>query len=43
VRGFEFDMHFRKQLATGIFGGEGFVMERLTDPGLAFLEVHGEA
>lgn len=38
----EFDMHFRKQLGTGFFGGEGFVMQKLTGPGLAFLEVDGE-
>ena len=38
----DFDMHFRKQLGTGFFGGEGFVMQKLTGPGLAFLEVDGE-
>jgi uncharacterized protein (AIM24 family) len=36
------DMHFRKQLGTGFFGGEGFIMQRISGPGLAFLEVDGE-
>jgi uncharacterized protein (TIGR00266 family) len=38
----EFDMAFRKRLGTGFFGGEGFIMQRITGPGLAFLEVDGE-
>ncbi len=38
----DMDMHFRKRLGTGIFGGEGFIMQRITGPGLAFLEVDGE-
>jgi uncharacterized protein (TIGR00266 family) len=35
-------MHFREKLGTGFFGGEGFIMQRLTGPGLAFIEVDGE-
>lgn len=35
-------IHFRKRIATGLFGGEGFILERLTGPGLAFLEIDGE-
>ncbi len=38
----EMDMAFRKRLGTGFFGGEGFIMQRITGPGLAFLEVDGE-
>ena len=38
----DMDMHFRKQLGTGFFGGEGFIMQRISGPGLAFLEVDGE-
>jgi uncharacterized protein (TIGR00266 family) len=38
----DMDMHFRKRLGTGFFGGEGFVMQRITGPGLAFIEVDGE-
>jgi uncharacterized protein (TIGR00266 family) len=38
----DMDMHFRKRLGTGFFGGEGFIMQRITGPGLAFVEVDGE-
>jgi uncharacterized protein (TIGR00266 family) len=38
----DMDMHFRKQLGTGFFGGEGFIMQRISGPGLAFIEVDGE-
>jgi uncharacterized protein (TIGR00266 family) len=38
----DMDMHFRKRLGTGFFGGEGFIMQKITGPGLAFLEVDGE-
>jgi uncharacterized protein (TIGR00266 family) len=38
----EFDMAFRKRLGSGFFGGEGFIMQRITGPGLAFIEVDGE-
>lgn len=36
------DISFRKRLGTGLFGGEGFIMQRLTGPGLAFVEIDGE-
>jgi uncharacterized protein (TIGR00266 family) len=36
------DMHFRKRLSTGFFGGEGFIMQKITGPGLAFVELDGE-
>ncbi|MDD5779055.1 MAG: TIGR00266 family protein [Candidatus Thermoplasmatota archaeon] len=38
----EMDMAFRKRLGTGMFGGEGFIMQRISGPGLAFIEVDGE-
>lgn len=38
----DIDMHFRKRLGSGLFGGEGFIMQRITGPGLAFIEVDGE-
>lgn len=34
-------MHFRKKLGAGLFGGEGFIMQKLTGPGKAFLEIDG--
>ncbi len=38
----DMDVHFRKRLGAGFFGGEGFIMQRVTGPGLVFLEVDGE-
>jgi len=38
----DIDMHFRKRLGTGFFGGEGFILQKLTGPGLAFVELDGE-
>jgi uncharacterized protein (TIGR00266 family) len=35
-------MHFRKKIGAGLFGGEGFVLQKLTGPGLAFVEIAGE-
>ena len=36
------EMHFRKRLGTGLFGGEGFILQKLTGPGTAFVEIAGE-
>jgi uncharacterized protein (TIGR00266 family) len=36
------EMHFRKKLGTGLFGGEGFILQKLTGPGTAFVEISGE-
>ncbi len=36
------EMHFRKKLGAGLFGGEGFIMQKLTGPGTAFVEISGE-
>jgi uncharacterized protein (TIGR00266 family) len=38
----ELEMHFRKRLGTGFFGGEGFILQKVTGPGTVFLEVAGE-
>jgi len=38
----DLDMQFRKRLGSGLFGGEGFIMQRLTGPGVVFIEVDGE-
>jgi uncharacterized protein (TIGR00266 family) len=35
-------IHFRKRLGAGFFGGEGFILQKLTGPGKAWLEVDGE-
>jgi uncharacterized protein (TIGR00266 family) len=36
------EMHFRKRLGAGLFGGEGFILQKLTGPGTAFVEIAGE-
>jgi len=36
------EMHFRKRLGAGLFGGEGFILQKITGPGTAFLEIPGE-
>ena len=37
----DLSIHFQKKLGSGFFGGEGFIMERVTGPGLVFLEIDG--
>ena len=37
----ELSVHFKKRLGTGFFGGEGFIMQRITGPGIVFIEVDG--
>lgn len=34
-------MHFRKKLGAGFFGGEGFIMQKLSGHGKVFLEIDG--
>lgn len=41
-RSVQLDIHFRKRLGAGFFGGEGFIMQQITGPGLAFVEIDGE-
>lgn len=38
----DLEMHFRRKLGTGLFGGEGFILQKVTGPGLAFFEIAGE-
>ncbi len=40
--GVTLEMLFRKRLGTGFFGGEGFILQKITGPGVAFLEIPGE-
>ena len=39
--GIEMSTFFNKSLGKGIFGGEGFIMQKITGPGLVFLELDG--
>ncbi len=36
------EMHFRQKLGAGLFGGEGFILQKITGPGTAFVEIPGE-
>ncbi len=38
----DLDIFFRKKLGVGFFGGEGFIMQKATGPGLVFAELDGE-
>lgn len=38
----ELSIHFNKKLGAGFFGGEGFIMQRLSGNGTAFAEIDGE-
>lgn len=38
----ELSIHFNKKLGVGFFGGEGFIMQRLSGYGTAFVEIDGE-
>ena len=40
--GVELSIHFNKKLGAGFFGGEGFIMQRLSGSGMAFIEIDGE-
>ena len=41
--GVELSIHFRKKLGAGLFGGEGFIMQKLSGNGMAFIEIDGFA
>lgn len=41
--GVELSVFFQKKAAAGFFGGEGFIMQKLSGHGLAFLEIDGSA
>ena len=40
--GVELSVHFNRKAKAGIFGGEGFVMQKLTGSGIAFAEIDGD-
>ena len=41
--GVELSVFFQKKLGSGFFGGEGFIMQRLSGRGIAFVEIDGHA
>ena len=42
-KGVEMSIFFQKKLGAGFFGGEGFIMQKLSGHGMAFLEIDGSA
>ncbi len=40
--GVELSIHFNKKIGAGLFGGEGFIMQRLSGNGVAFAEIDGD-
>lgn len=42
-KGVELSTFFQKKLGAGIFGGEGFIMQKLSGNGMAFVEIDGAA
>ena len=43
TEGVELSVFFQKKFGTGFFGGEGFIMQKLSGHGMAFLEIDGSA
>ncbi len=41
AKGVSVGIHFQRRLGTGIFGGEGFIMQKLEGDGFAFLHAGG--
>ncbi len=39
----ELSVFFQKKLGAGLFGGEGFIMQKLSGQGVAFVEIDGYA
>ena len=41
AKGVSVGIHFQRKLGTGIFGGEGFIMEKIDGDGMAFMHAGG--
>lgn len=41
ARGVAIDIYFQRKILTGLFGGEGFIMEKLDGDGMVFLHAGG--
>ena len=39
----DLSVFFQKKLGAGFFGGEGFIMQRISGKGMAFIEIDGSA
>jgi uncharacterized protein (TIGR00266 family) len=40
-KGLDLSIYFQKRLSRGLFGGEGFIMQRISGNGMVFLEIDG--
>jgi uncharacterized protein (TIGR00266 family) len=40
-KGLELSVYFQKKFSRGLFGGEGFIMQRISGDGMVFLEIDG--
>lgn len=40
--GVNLDVVFTKKISSGLFGGEGFILQKLSGSGMAFLEIDGD-
>ena len=38
----QLEIFFRQQIGSGLFGGEGFILQKVTGPGWVFLDLSGE-
>ena len=41
TEGVEMSVAFQQKFSTGLFGGEGFIMQKLSGKGVAFIEIDG--
>ncbi len=39
--GVDISVYFQKKIGAGFFGGEGFIMQKITGPGVVFFEIDG--
>ncbi len=40
-RGLDLSVHFQRKFGTGFFGGEGFIMQKISGDGMVFIEIDG--
>ena len=40
-KGLDLSNHFRKKISAGFFGGEGFIMQKISGDGIVFIEIDG--
>jgi uncharacterized protein (TIGR00266 family) len=43
TEGVQLSVHFQRKFGAGLFGGEGFIMQKLSGRGIAFIEIDGHA